>query len=433
MHPTADQVEGLPAFPSLTATPGPVDYAYVAVPAAAVPDTLASAGGRVRFAQVISSGFGETDDGVALERDLVTAADRGGVRLLGPNCLGTHAPAGRVTFVDRAPAAVGPVGVVSQSGGLSVDILRLGERRGLRFSGVVSVGNGADVGPGELLEHFLRDRGTAVVGLYLESLAHGRQVLDVLRAKPVAKPVVVLAGGRTAAGARAAMSHTGALTGNHRLWPALARQAGVVIVDTLAQLLDALLAFQLLDPDTRPTGRDVVLFGNGGGTSVLATDALERAGLHVPRLPEPTIAALGELGLPPGTSLANPLDAPAWTLAVGQGRVAESVLTAVLETSEPAAVISHLNVGIILSNAGPEVMSGLVDAIARCRDRFHGRCHHLLVLRSDGDPGTSEATRPYRERAVSAGLAVFDELADAASAAAALLSHDQLRAARDAR
>lgn len=433
VHPTADEVEGLPACRSLGATREPVDYAYVAVPAAAVADTLAQSAGRVRFAQVVSSGFGETDDGAGLEHEVVMAARRGGVRLLGPNCLGTHAPAGRVTFVDRSPAEVGTVGVVSQSGGLSVDILRHGSRRGLRFSGVVSVGNGADVGPAELLTHFLADPATTVVGLYLESLALGREVLDVLRAAPTAKPVVVLAGGRTASGARAALSHTGALTGNHLLWPALARQAGVVIVDTLPQLLDALLAFQLRDPDTRASGTDVVLFGNGGGTSVLATDALERVGLRVPRLPEPTIRALAALGLPPGTSLANPLDAPAWTLAVEQGRVAESVLTAVLETSDPAVVISHLNVGIILSNTGPEVMTGLVDAVARSRDRFRARTHHLLVLRSDGDPRTAEATRPFHERAVHAGLPVFDELGDAAGAATALLEHDRIRDAHDLR
>lgn len=433
VHPTATEVEGLPAYPSLAETPAPADYAYIAVAAAAVPQTLVAARGRVRYAQVISSGFGETEDGVELERELVDAARAGGVRLLGPNCLGTHAPRGRVTFVDRSPAEEGPVAVVSQSGGLSVDILRLGAQRGVRFSGVVSVGNGADVTPAELLAHFLHDPATEVIGLYLESLVQGKRVLDVLRSERTDKPVVILAGGRTASGARAALSHTGALTGNHLLWPALAQQAGVVIVDTLPQLIDALLAFQLRDPVTRTSGSDVVLFGNGGGTSVLATDALERVGLCVPRLPDETISALQRLDLPPGTSLANPLDAPAWTLAVDEGRVAETVLSAVLGTASPAAVISHLNVGIILSNTNHDVMAGLVDAIARCREKYLDRTHHLLVLRSDGDPGTVAQTRPYRERAVRAGLPVFDELADAAAAASALLRHDRLRAGREQR
>lgn len=433
VHPSASEIEDLPAYRSFADTPEPVDYAYVAVPATAVPATLTSAQGRVRFAQVISSGFGETAGGIDLERELVEAARRGGVRLIGPNCLGTHSPRGGVTFVDRAPFEPGTIAIVSQSGGLAVDILRLGAARGVRFSGVVSVGNGADVKPAELLGHFLRDPATAVIGLYLESLAEGRLVLDVLRSEPTDKPVVILAGGRTASGARAALSHTGALTGNHLLWPALARQAGVVLVDTLAQLLDVLLAFQLRDPATRTVGSDVVLFGNGGGTSVLATDALERVGLRVPALPTRTVEALARLDLPPGTSLVNPLDAPAWTLAIDDGRVAESVLSAVLDTTRSDAVISHLNVGIILSNTNEHVMGGLIDAIGRCRDRSRDRTHHLLVLRADGDPRTQEQTRSFRERGVRAGLPVFDELADAAGAAAALLHHDRLHVRRGQR
>nr|WP_231839666.1 acetate--CoA ligase family protein [Blastococcus saxobsidens] len=433
VHPTADLIEGLPASRSLGETPTPVDYAYVAVAAASVPGTLAAADGRVRFAQVISSGFGETPEGADLERQLVAAAEQAGVRLLGPNCLGTHSPHGRVTFVDRSPSEPGSVGVISQSGGLSVDILRLGQERGLRFSGVVSLGNGADVSPAELLTHFLDDPATGVVALYLESLAEGRRVLDVLRSRPVDKPVVLLAGGRTASGARAALSHTGALAGNHLLWPALARQAGLVLVDTLSQLVDALLAFQQEALGTRSTGTDVVLFGNGGGTSVLATDALERVGLQVPNLPEETVAALRALGLPPGTSLVNPLDAPAWTLAVDDGQVAERILSAVLDTSSPAAVISHLNVGIIMSNtatAESDVMAGLIDSIARARDRSRHQSHHLLVLRSDGNPAVERHVQAYRERALQSGLPVFGELVDAASAAAALLLHERVQARR---
>lgn len=426
VHPTADEIEGLPAYHSLAETPAPVDYAYVAVPATAVPSTLSAANGRVRFAQVISSGFAETADGADLERRLVDAARLGGMRLLGPNCLGTHSPRGRVSFIDQAPAEPGPVGVVSQSGGLSVDILRLGAARGVRFSGVVSVGNGADVSPAELAAYFLRDPETEVVGLYLESLTEGRRVLDLLRSEPADKPVVILAGGRTASGARAALSHTGALTGDHRLWPALARQGGAVLVDTLPQLLDALLAFQMRDRATRVTGDDVVLFGNGGGTSVLATDALERVGLRVPKLPAATVEALARLDLPPGTSLANPLDAPAWTLAVDDGAVADSVLSAVLATAPPAAMISHLNVGVILSNTGETVMNGLIDAVVRARGCSRASTHHLLVLRTDGQPETLQRARPYHERALQAGLAVFGELGDAASAAAALLRHDQM-------
>lgn len=429
VHPHADQIEGIAAYRSISETPAPIDYAFVALPATAVPDVLERAGGRVQFAQVISSGFGETAEGAVLEERLVAAGRSGGVRILGPNCLGTHSPRGRLTFVDNAPTDMGPVAVISQSGGLSVDILRLGAQQGVRFGAVVSVGNGADVSCAELLRHFLEDPETEVVGLYLESLKEGKQVLEVMRATRTEKPVVLLAGGRTVGGARAALSHTGALTGNHRLWPALAQQAGVVLVDTVRELLDTLLAFQLRDKDVEPVGSDVVLFGNGGGTSVLATDALERAGLVVPRLPESTIDALSELGLPPGTSLANPLDAPAWTLAVDDGEIAETILSTVLSAVTPAVVISHLNVGILVSNTRTsehDVVDRLITSIGRAQDEAEGS-HHLLVLRTDGDPSTTERIETYRSHAHQAGLPVFNELGAAAIAAAGLLAHERYR------
>lgn len=433
VHPAAAEIEGLPAWRDLGALPGPADYAFVSLPAPSVPEALVAGRGRVRFAQVISSGFSEVEDGADLERDLVDAAAEAGVRVLGPNCLGTHSPRGSLTFVEKADPTAGTVAVISQSGGLSVDILRMGTERGIRFSGIVSLGNGADVTPAELLEHFLEDPETEVVGLYLESLDHATVVLDVMREKPPRKPVVLLAGGRTEGGARAAQSHTGALAGNHRMWPALAAQAGMILVDSLPELLNALLAFQFRDKARVRENSDVVLFGNGGGTSVLATDALERAGLRVPVLPEPTQRRLAALNLPPGTSFANPLDAPAWTLAVDGGRVSKTILSAVLETTEPALVISHFNVGIIASNtrgADEDVMSGLIAGVAQARDESPG-AHQLLVLRPDGNPATDELIVRYRDQASTAGLPVFRELSDAASAGRALVTYDARQLANE--
>lgn len=435
VHPQADSIEGLQAVASLAELPSPVDYAFMALPASSVPGALASGSGKVRFAQVISSGFGEIPNGEELEREAVDAARRGNIRLLGPNCLGTHSPRGNLTFIEDAPQQSGSVAIISQSGGLSVDFLRLGERRGIGFSGVVSIGNGADVSAAELLTHFLQDPETAVIGLYLESLTQAAGVVDVLRAARHDKPVVLLAGGRTDGGARAALSHTGSLSSNHRLWPALAKQARMILVDSLAELLDALFAFQLGDKASRFSHSDVVLFGNGGGTSVLATDALERAGLTVPRLPDETLEALGRLGLPPGTSLANPLDAPAWTLAVDGGHVSYSILSTVLRTSRPAVVICHFNVGIIVSNTRDhdgDVMAGLIDGVARARDETPG-AHHLLVLRPDGKRATDEMIASYRVQAARAGIPVFTELSDASLAAKALLTHDRYRSASDER
>lgn len=433
IHPTAQQIEGIPARNRLSELPTRVDYAFVALPAHSVRGVLAAAPGAVRFAQVISSGFAEVEDGAGLEKDLVDAAAQADVRVLGPNCLGTHSPRGSLTFVENADPTPGAVAVISQSGGLSVDILRIGHERGVRFSGVVSLGNGADVTPAELLKHFLADPETQVIGLYLESLSQANLVLDVMRQECPEKPVVLLAGGRTEGGARAAQSHTGALAGNHRMWPAIADQAGMVLVDSLPELMNALLAFQFRIKGQVRGNADVVLFGNGGGTSVLATDALERAGLSVPVLPERTRRMLLALNLPPGTSFENPLDAPAWTLAVDGGRPAKTILSAVLATTEPALVISHFNVGIIASNtrnAQGDVMSGLISGVAQARDEAPG-AYHLLVLRPDGSAATEELITHYREQASTAGLPVFRDLSDAATAGRALVTHDSRRLSND--
>lgn len=426
VHPKAAEVEGLAAVPSLADVEGTIDYAYVALPAGVVADALAAGGGRVRFAQVVSSGFAETEDGAALERDLVARMRVLGTRVVGPNCLGTYSSAGRVTFVPDPPKEPGRVAVVSQSGGLSVDILRLGTARGVAFHSVTSIGNQSDVTADELLSYLIDDPSVATIGLYLESLSAGREVLDVLTRTETNKPVVLLAGGRTPAGSRAAVSHTGALTDNRRLWPALARQAGMELVESLANFLDVLLAFDTADLTVRPGDFGAVLFGNGGGASVLAADVLERHGLATAPLPDDVVDVLQSLPLPPGNGLGNPIDVPAGTLAVRSGAVVEDILGPVLARVTPTVVICHLNVGIIQRNLGAshgDVTGTIIDAIARSRDRAPRRVHHLLVLKADGKPDTEEQLAQYRARAMALGIPHFAAIEDCAAAAAALVRH----------
>jgi acyl-CoA synthetase (NDP forming) len=423
IHPSAQSIEGIAATASLGALTEPVDYAYVALPAARVTEALAEGAGIVRFAQVVSSGFSETEDGLELERSLVASMRNLGTRVIGPNCLGTHSSRGGLAFVPEAPKEQGGVAVISQSGGLSVDILRLGESSGLAFHSVTSIGNSSDVSAAELLEYHLDLDQTTVIGLYLESLAAGREVLDLLAARPTSKPVVLLAGGQTADGSRAATSHTGALSGNHRLWPAIARQAGIELVDSLRDFISVLIAMELVEKGDID-GKDVVLFGNGGGASVLAADELQRNGLRTPPLPPATIQQLELLGLPPGNGLSNPIDVPAPTLAVDGGAVAKEILTVAIAAARPATVISHLNVGIIqrsLAATHGDVTGTLIEAIAEVRDAAPCRSDHLVVLKSDGKADTEAQIRDYAERARALGFPVYWELEEAAVAAGALM------------
>jgi len=425
IHPSAGQIDGLTAYKSLADTPRPVDYAYIAVGAAQIPPMLSSAQGRVRFAQVISSGFGEVDEGKDLQNALVTAARDGGMRLLGPNCLGLYTPRGRITFAEVGPVDVGSVGVISQSGGLGTDIIRRGLHRGVKFSGLVTVGNCADVTPSDLLEYYLADGQTRVIGMYIETAQDGRRLFDILRNARGRKPVVILKGGRTKQGQMAAASHTGSLAGDERVWLALSRQTGCVLVDTLDQFVDALLLFQTLTPRTDTPTQRVVLFGNGGGTSVLATDFYARLGLDVVPFDQHTIDALAALKLPPGTSITNPVDCPVGTLQQEEGKVAEKILDIIYGSGKPQALVMHLNLSAFVGRTKPEVLDNLISAAMRVQEHYPGQAHFILVLRSDGEPQLEERKREFRNKAVALGVPVYDEMSNAGQALAALQAHER--------
>lgn len=430
IHPSAESIEGLRAYKSFSEAPEPIDYAYVGIPAAQVPELLASAGGKVRFAQVISSGFGESDQGQALEQALVAAAQAGGLRLLGPNCMGLYTPRGKITYTEIAPREAGNVGVVSQSGGLGTDVIRRGLVRGLKFSGLVSIGNSADLGVADLLEFYLADADTRVIGLYVESAKGGRRLFEVLRKAQARKPVVILKGGRTSEGARAASSHTGSMAADDRVWTALARQTGCVLAESLNPFINLLLAFRFLRPrPDHPTQR-IALFGNGGGASVLGTDAFARAGLSVPLFAAETIGRLAALNLSAGASILNPIDAPVGAMQQEEGRVAEKILEAVYATANPDALVMHLSMPAFAGRTRPEVVENLVQAALRVRSRYPGRGHFVLVLRSDGEPAIEETKRAFRTRALELGIPVYDELEDAALVLAGMSAYERFVASR---
>jgi len=433
IHPTAAEIDGLKAYRSLAETPEPVDYAYIAVAAAQVPPMLAAARGRVRYAQVISSGFGEVDEGRALQDELAAAARAGGMRLIGPNCLGIYTPRGRVTFAEIGPADTGSVGVVSQSGGLGTDIIRRGLSRGLKFSGLITVGNCADIGPNDLLEFYLADPQTRVIGLYIETAKEGRRLFEILREARAAKPVVVLKGGRTSQGRAAAVSHTGSLAGDDRAWVALSKQTGCMLAETLDEFIDTLLIFQALAPQPQHPTRRVSLFGNGGGASVLATDYFARQGLDVSPFGHATIEALAALKLPPGTSITNPVDAPVGTLQQDDGRVAEKILDIIYGSGKPEALVMHLNLSAFVGRTKPEVLDNLVAAALRVQARYPGQAHFVLVLRSDGEPVLEERKRAFRASAAALGIPVYDEISNAGRALAALAFHERFVHSRQAR
>jgi acyl-CoA synthetase (NDP forming) len=314
---------------------------------------------------------------------------------------------------------------------LSTDIIKRGQARGLRFSGLVTIGNSADVGAAELTGFYFGDPHTRAVGLYLESAKDGRALFDLLRSSR-AKPVVLLKGGRTRQGHLAAASHTGSLAGDLRAWEALCEQTPCVMVDTVDRFVDALLALQVLTLRPQRPTRRVVLFGNGGGTSVLAADGFSSVGLDILPMDEAAVQRMRELRLPPGTGIVNPIDTPVGTLLNSGGSVAETILDIVYESSGADALVMHLNLAAFVGRSATDPVDTLIGIAERVGRARPGQLHFALVLRSDGSRELDDARRQYRSRAQAAGIAVFDELADAGHALAAVARLEHRLAARAA-
>ena len=428
IHPRAAEVAGVPAYPSLAAVPDGVERAIICVPAEAVPGVVDQCVAKgVRVAQIYTAGFGEhSAAGRAVEQDLLARARRGGTRLIGPNCIGTYCPAGGLAPLPGTAREPGPVACVSMSGGLTYDIIRRGRVQGLRFSQAISIGNAIDLDPTDFLEYFAADPGTRMVVMYVETVRDGRRFFELLRRTTPSKPVVILKGGQTERGGAAAASHTGALAGDFAVWSATCRQAGAVQVGTLAELLDVALAFQLLP---LPGGPGLALVGPGGGASVTATDAAVRAGLELPPFAPETAAGLRALGLPPGTSLVNPLDAPAGVLRVEQGRVLSRILDLAGQDPNVDTLVVHLNLVPILALNPLEITRGyvanMVDGVLALKARSSRPL--ALVLRSSGDPEQEQVVWHERDRALAAGIPVYPDLESAIVAVGRLWEYAQRR------
>jgi acyl-CoA synthetase (NDP forming) len=362
IHPTAPSVEGVPARPSLADLPeGRVDYLQVALPAAAAVELLRDEGARAAVAQVVSGGFAEAGpDGRSLEAQLVSAARHAGIRVLGPNCMGVYCPAGSQTYLQGVSFEPGKIGVISQSGGLGGDVINYGARRGLRFSKVVSIGNAADVRAGEMLDFLVDDRSTEVVGLYLEGLRDGERVVDALRRVKGRKPVVALVGGSGRQGMSAVATHTGSLAVDRRIWEALSASTGITLVESLEDLVGSLAHHQAFAGHPAPGDPDVLVMGVGGGATVLAADACDRAGLSVTTLTPSVQQRLREMGYGVGTSVVNPIE------AVVTAESVKPALEAILGGQLFPDLLLHVNVQAYYGygDAGVRPLIDLLETLA---------------------------------------------------------------------
>jgi len=366
----AESVAGVRGYSSIEEIPDAIDLAVICVPGehvlAAAEDALRSG---VRALCVISAGFAEIgSEGLERQEQLLALVRSYGARMIGPNCLGiaSAGPSLNATFAGQAPRW-GSIGFSSQSGALGLVLIEAAEARGIGLSTFVSIGNKADVSSNDLLERFEADDATNLVALYLESFGNPRKFSRIARRVSRSKPILALKSGRTSAGAKAAGSHTAALTSSDAAAAALFHQAGVIRADTLEELVDVSV---LLSTQPLPRGRRVAVLTNAGGLGILAADACDAAGLELPSLGDETVARLGEL-LPGEGSFANPVDMLGSATAASYEAalpilLADTAVDAVLVLFVPPVTATAdevaLAVGRVALAADKPVLAAVMDA-----------------------------------------------------------------------
>ncbi|MDH4070915.1 MAG: acetate--CoA ligase family protein [Ignavibacteria bacterium] len=358
VNPTAREILGHRCYSSISGVPDPVELAIIIVPAQSVTDTVKECGDRgIRHVVVVSGGFGETGpDGAEREEELAQAGRAYGMRIIGPNCIGTidtHTPV-NTTFVIGMPRP-GDIGFVSQSGALVAAVIDWARGAAVGFSRLVSLGNQVDVTETEMIASLGEDPQTRVITAYIEGLKDGRHFMEVTAEVARRKPVIALKAGRGESGARAVASHTGALAGTLEAYDAAFRDSGVLRAHTMEELFDwaRALAWQPL-----PRGDRVAVLTNAGGPAILAVDALEAAGLRLAPFTEDTRNHLRPR-IPAAGSLENPVDILAGS---GPGTYAVALDALLSDPTVDAALVIQAPQDWFLPTSLAEVISEVAAA-----------------------------------------------------------------------
>ncbi|WP_431283670.1 acetate--CoA ligase family protein [Humitalea sp. 24SJ18S-53] len=378
VNPRATEVQGLTAYPSVTALPEAPDLAIIAVAAQMAPDALEECAAKgVKAAVIFSSGFAELGEaGEALQARLRATAHRTGIRVLGPNCLGAVSIAERsiATFsivLESSLPQAGPIGIASQSGNIGSYTALLARERGIGISRFVTTGNECDVDIADAVAFLARDPATKVILCVLETCRDAPRLIAALEAaRQASKPVVVLKIGASDAGQAAAASHTGALAGSDAVFDAVFRRAGVARVHSVEQMLDLGHAASVLG-DRLPRGRRTVLLTASGGFGVLMADAASAAGLTLPAPSQATQDRI--LAAVPYASPRNPVDATA--MMSSRPEILEAILGAILDDDGCDALLLLLSSSLYL----PRLRDVYMPTLRAVRDKHPDKVVMLTV------------------------------------------------------
>ncbi len=327
VNPKYTEVRGKKCYPGINDIDAKIEYAIVGVSAANLPKIIKECIRKgVKVAQIFTAGFSETGipERIEQERELARIA-AGKIRLIGPNCFGVYCPKSGLSIIPEAPAEEGHISVVAQSGSVGEYLSYFANTKNLRFSKVISYGNAIDLDGADFLEYLADDPDTKSIAFYVEGTRNPKRLKEAIAKAAGKKPVIVIKGGMTDQGMRAASSHTASMAGSPEIWGAVFKQSGSIQVQTFDEMVNALIAF---DKSPLPAGRAIALITNSGGFSVIQTDLCMKAGIEVPRFAPATLEALTGMVPVAGTSIGNPLDAWPIFYSIGQaGNIADVIKT----------------------------------------------------------------------------------------------------------
>ncbi len=424
VNPGAAEILGYRAYPSVSSLPEPPDLVIIAVPAKFAPDVLEDCiSANARNIHMLTAGFEETGDEAARElgRRVRELALRGGLRIIGPNCMGLYVPASGIGFFERLPKKSGPVSFISQSGGHCNWYTHNAPNYGIYFSKVVSFGNAYVTDSTDFLDYLAVDPETKVICMYLEGVKDGGKLLRQVRNVNQTKPVIIWKGGLTDSGSRAVASHTASMAGQEAIWRGFFAQTGAVPVSSLEEMAETTMSFLYVRP---PKGRKVAVIGAGGGTSVAAADACSAEGLEVPPLCQETRNELRKFIPAAGSSIRNPLDTGLVFRDV-------SLLAKEVETvsADPGIdmiiLMPHLDMVSRFGSGQIEKLTGNLYDFIRS-DRF--RKPVVVVFHSfANDPAESELRAKVRVELTNKGVAVYNTLSGASRALRKLHEHSRIQ------
>ena len=417
VNPRGGEILGLKAYPDLKSIPDQLDYVIVCVPKESVFSVLDDcAANGVKVVHFYTAGFRETGDkeGLIVEEQMVAKARQGGFRILGPNCVGVACPV-RHTVFGLSPFGPsvehGPVALISHSSGLISGVIEAGSARGIKFSKLAGLGNCCDLDELDFLEYVGTDSDTTIIGAYFEGTKNGRNLFKLLNTIARVKPLVVLKGGQTEAGAQTAASHTGSVAGGVNIWEVAVKQARAIYVRNFEELVDTLLAFQCLSPFS---GVGVAILGGvfaaGGGACVTLTDECVSQGFRVSPFHQEIRSRLRAMLGSVGNILRNPLDMGG---AFGGNRweILAQTLEVVNEDPGVDVIMINLWLGWLYSTFSSEEM----EKILGCLKDF--RKNHTKPLIVISRPGEGEDKRSADIKVLAeARIPTYDSVVRAAKA-----------------